>query len=607
MSNIITDIQVSGVTYTLSGSSSGGNATVELTQAEYDALVSAGTVSADTFYIITDAEPVSSITSGAVQSMIDSSISGKADSSDVQTLSGTVTGMNNTLTAHTANTNIHVSSSDKNNWNAKQDALTAGNGIDITSNVISVTGGGITSGEVQTMIEDKITSSVTSGSTDAISSGGIYEQLGGLGFMKVSEQEWSSISGSASPNIIYYVYDSSGNITVKSGVGVQPQYRTISGTPYCTGADLYVVTSAQTSYDGGMTWTTTSTAETLVESASSQCQVSLAFATYNSGGSLLTSGDCNSLSSGAITRSVITNNGSVNINTIYAVEIGTCATSIAAETFKSDGGDVVVTSVTFDSGSTLTTIGARAFKDAKGIRSISLPNSLTTIGEYAFSYTDNIEGVFTIPSGVTAIGTYAFEGLTKVTRFVVEATTPPSITGQPFVGTSCPIYVPCNSVNAYKSAWSSYSGRITCDSPTPTLTWVTADENFDTSTPIYEIGTNDETRTSSVNLTTSGGTDYNFDVSYDTEEMTSSYRLMDSNGDEIDSGSGMYCNLYSVIGEPVYLTSIPSYEECSSYEMTYCQDENCEGCGSDDQGYGECGEECTSYDYYYSTIVKVPQ
>ena len=34
----------------------GGNPTVELTQAEYDALVTAGTVSADTYYIITDAQ-----------------------------------------------------------------------------------------------------------------------------------------------------------------------------------------------------------------------------------------------------------------------------------------------------------------------------------------------------------------------------------------------------------------------------------------------------------------------------------------------------------------------------------------------------------------------
>lgn len=57
MSNIIDSIKLSGTVYTLSAQTSGGgNPTVELTQAEYDALVTAGTVSADTYYIITDAE-----------------------------------------------------------------------------------------------------------------------------------------------------------------------------------------------------------------------------------------------------------------------------------------------------------------------------------------------------------------------------------------------------------------------------------------------------------------------------------------------------------------------------------------------------------------------
>ena len=59
MSNIIDSIQLSGTVYTIQGSGGGsGNPTVELTQAEYDALVSAGTVAQDTYYIITDAPEV---------------------------------------------------------------------------------------------------------------------------------------------------------------------------------------------------------------------------------------------------------------------------------------------------------------------------------------------------------------------------------------------------------------------------------------------------------------------------------------------------------------------------------------------------------------------
>ncbi len=68
----------------LGGSS--GNPTVELTQAEYDALVSAGTVAADTYYIITDATPIdvsTFVTSGQMTSAITQATSGKVDSSSI--------------------------------------------------------------------------------------------------------------------------------------------------------------------------------------------------------------------------------------------------------------------------------------------------------------------------------------------------------------------------------------------------------------------------------------------------------------------------------------------------------------------------------------------
>ena len=53
MINIIDSIQLSGTVYTLSAQTSGGNNVVELTQAQYDALVDKDP---DVFYIITDAQ-----------------------------------------------------------------------------------------------------------------------------------------------------------------------------------------------------------------------------------------------------------------------------------------------------------------------------------------------------------------------------------------------------------------------------------------------------------------------------------------------------------------------------------------------------------------------
>lgn len=93
MTNIIDKIRVSGTDYTLSATSSGGNPTVELTQAEYDALVSAGTVSADTYYIITDAQAgdLSQYwTSAQTNSAITQAVSGKVDTTTFNTYSGSV-------------------------------------------------------------------------------------------------------------------------------------------------------------------------------------------------------------------------------------------------------------------------------------------------------------------------------------------------------------------------------------------------------------------------------------------------------------------------------------------------------------------------------------
>ena len=93
MSNIIDSIQVSGVTYTISGGG-GGNATVELTQAEYNALVSAGTVSANTYYIITDAysPDISAITSAVTSESTDGEIpTAKAVYDAIPTVTNTIT------------------------------------------------------------------------------------------------------------------------------------------------------------------------------------------------------------------------------------------------------------------------------------------------------------------------------------------------------------------------------------------------------------------------------------------------------------------------------------------------------------------------------------
>ena len=114
----INKVRLSGQTYDIEDSYAAK--TVSLTQEQYDALVSGGTVDPNTLYVITDAEGVDLSdywTSAQTESAITYATSGKAENSD--------------FVAHSGDTSIHVTSSDKQNWNSKQAALTAGSGITI--------------------------------------------------------------------------------------------------------------------------------------------------------------------------------------------------------------------------------------------------------------------------------------------------------------------------------------------------------------------------------------------------------------------------------------------------------------------------------------------
>jgi hypothetical protein len=135
---------------------------------------------------------------------------------------------------------------------------------------------------------------------------------------------------------------------------------------------------------------------------------------------------------------------------------------------------------------TITSIGNYAFYDCRGLTGVTIPDSVTSIGMQAFNYCstlpsiiipDSVESIgasgFTydnrlatvsIGSGVASIGRSAFYGCRGLTSITVEATTPPSLGADAFDYTNNTfiIYVPAESVNAYKTAsgWSTYASRI---------------------------------------------------------------------------------------------------------------------------------------------------
>ena len=103
------------------------------------------------------------------------------------------------------------------------------------------------------------------------------------------------------------------------------------------------------------------------------------------------------------------------------------------------------------------------FNNCSGLTKIYLPKTLTLIGYAEFQGCSSLTSII-IPIGITDIYNYAFENCSSLTSIIIEATTPPSLTNvNAFRYTNnCPIYVPAESVDAYKTAsgWSSYASRI---------------------------------------------------------------------------------------------------------------------------------------------------
>lgn len=222
----------------------------------------------------------------------------------------------------------------------------------------------------------------------------------------------------------------------------------------CSGTTKMTKEKEQTSNDG-INWTDTGnyrSGSTVLAENSVDCGYSFPLRyllTYSNGNTV--SGDCSEISS------ILT--GEINVENLVSATVGECCAYLNIASFDEAKS---LSSVTI--GSNVKKISYLSFhKCSELVNCTILGNALENIGTEAFEYCSKLVSI-DIPSSIKRIETSAFYGCTSLSGITIRATVPPSGVNQFTFDQhlNFPIYVPAESVNAYKTAegWTSYASRI---------------------------------------------------------------------------------------------------------------------------------------------------
>lgn len=124
----------------------------------------------------------------------------------------------------------------------------------------------------------------------------------------------------------------------------------------------------------------------------------------------------------------------------------------------------------YDGSFTVEIIGKNAFYGCEDIKTVSIPNSIVSLDEYAFAYCKALTTI-TIPENVESIGDWAFYSCTGLESITCKATIPP-VCGYYYcfgrVNKDIPLYVPYGSGDAYGNApeWEDFNNIIEYGGPT---------------------------------------------------------------------------------------------------------------------------------------------
>lgn len=100
------------------------------------------------------------------------------------------------------------------------------------------------------------------------------------------------------------------------------------------------------------------------------------------------------------------------------------------------------------------------FRGCSSLVEVIIPENVTTIGAYTF-YQTSIRKLV-LPAKLTAINGNVFQGSGNLTTTIIYATNPPTISSQARSWLRGTIYVPDDSVEAYRAAaeWINIASRI---------------------------------------------------------------------------------------------------------------------------------------------------
>lgn len=134
-------------------------------------------------------------------------------------------------------------------------------------------------------------------------------------------------------------------------------------------------------------------------------------------------------------------------------------------------------------------VRSHGFNGYQTLLSVTIPEGLVSIGKQAFQGCGLT--VLELPSTITSIGDYAFNNCSSLTSITCLSTVPPALEdyGHSFDNTNdCPIYVPEDSVDTYKTAWPQYASRIQAIR-VPAMKWVSPDGTYEISIACEDLAT----------------------------------------------------------------------------------------------------------------------